>query len=252
MLRVGGHLGPAIAGAGFHIWQIMTNKIRVAILEDHQSIIDGYIYRLKSYAQIEVVGEIFFGEELEPLLAKQPVDVLILDIQVPTAPTNRNPYPILYLIPRLLQRYPDLAILVISMLTERPLIKAVVTTGVNGYILKDDQETIRELGAVVISINQGGIHFSQDAYRQIVNSTKASEQQLTKSQLEILSLCASYPGRTTAELAAQMQVSHSTLRNQLSQAYLRLGVKNRAEAILKARELELITLYPPVGAPDAS
>ncbi|MCI0398697.1 MAG: hypothetical protein L0322_27725, partial [Chloroflexi bacterium] len=91
----------------------MSQKIRVAILDDHQSIIDGYIYRLSSAAEIEVVATAFYGRELEPMLAARPVDVLLLDVNVPTAPDNPNPYPILYEIPKLLQRYPNMNVLVI-------------------------------------------------------------------------------------------------------------------------------------------
>src|SRR6188474_1832226 len=104
----------------------MTEKIRVAILDDHQSIVDGYVYRLEKEPQVEVVATMGFGEELEPTLKNIPVDVLLLDVNVPTSNENRNPYPILHAIPRLLQAHPDLNILVISMHAERGLIRAVM------------------------------------------------------------------------------------------------------------------------------
>jgi len=47
-------------------------------------------------------------------------------VNVPTSKDNPNPYPILHTSPSLLQRYPDLAILVISMYAERRLIRAVI------------------------------------------------------------------------------------------------------------------------------
>ena len=143
----------------------MSKKISVTILDDHQSIVDGYLYRLSSHANIEVVSTITYGEELEPALAKYPTDVLLLDINVPTAPDNLNPYPILYVIPKLLQVYPDLNVLVISMFAERGLIRAVMESGASGYILKDDQTTIRNLGNVVLSIAGGGIYFSPKAHQ---------------------------------------------------------------------------------------
>ena len=82
-----------------------AEKVRVAILDDHQSIIDGYIYRLSSTTEIEVVATATHGEELEPLLVKQPVDVLLLDLSVRTSPENSNPFPILHIIPKLLQSF---------------------------------------------------------------------------------------------------------------------------------------------------
>ena len=91
----------------------MPPRIRVAVLDDHQSIVDGYLYRLKDLRHIEVVGTAAFGVELEPLLAEHPTDVLLLDVNVPTAPDNANPFPILHVIPDMLQKYPTFAVLVI-------------------------------------------------------------------------------------------------------------------------------------------
>ena len=88
--------------------------IKVAILDDHQAVIDGYLFRLSSAVDIKVTSQLIFGEEVEPALEARPADVIILDVSVPTSETNPNPYPILYLIPRLVEKYPDLSILVIS------------------------------------------------------------------------------------------------------------------------------------------
>jgi DNA-binding CsgD family transcriptional regulator len=64
---------------------------------------------------------------------------------------------------------------------------------------------------------------------------------LTPRQLEALTLCSAYPGQSGNILAKQMGITYSTFRNLLSTSYIRLGVSNRAEAILKARALGLIT-----------
>jgi two-component system nitrate/nitrite response regulator NarL len=223
---------------------VMNKKLRVMILDDHQSIVDGYVYRLEKDAQIEVTATIHCGEDLEPTLAKHSVDVLLLDVNVPASAGNRNPYPIIYAIPRLLQLYPGLNILVISMHAERGLIRAVMEAGASGYILKDDQATIKNLGSVVKSIAAGGIHFSQIALELYAKhlSTESNDL-LTPRQLEVLSLCAAYPDSTSTELAEKMSISNSTVRNLLSAAYLKLGVHNRAAAIAKARETGVITPY---------
>src|SRR5215211_4034572 len=86
-----------------------AEKVRVAILDDHQSIIDGYIFRFSRTPEIEVVAIASYGEELEPLLAKHRVDVLLLDLSVRTSPENPNPFPILHTIPKLLQKYGHLS-----------------------------------------------------------------------------------------------------------------------------------------------
>lgn len=218
-------------------------KIRVAILEDHQSIVDGYRYRLIDVPDIEIVGTAGYGDELEPLLAAHPADIAILDVNVPTAPSNPNPYPILHVIPKLLQDHPDLAILVISMLAERAFIQAVMDAGASGYILKDDRDAIEQLGSILASVSRGdGIYLSQQAHQRLFKRQPRNiEPVLTPRQLEALSLCAAHPEWTQLELARKLSVAHSTVRNLLSSTYLRLDAQNLAGAIAKARQLGLIT-----------
>lgn len=223
----------------------MDKKIRVTILDDHQNIIDGYMYRLSAAPQIEVAATIHFGDELEATIADHPTDVLLLDVNVPTSAENQNPYPILHAIPKLLQTYAGLNILVISMYAERGLIRAVMEAGASGYILKDDQTTAQDLGSVVMSVAGGGIYFSQKAHQLYIKHLSKEGELLTVRQLEALSLCAAYPNDTTAEFAKRMTVSNSTMRNLLSAAYLKLGVNNRAAAIARAQQLGLITPIQP-------
>jgi DNA-binding NarL/FixJ family response regulator len=226
----------------------------VAILDDHQPIIDGYLYRLGNVPNIEVVATMHYGEELEPSLAKIPVDVLLLDIGVPTSATNGNPYPIHFAISSLLQRYSDLTILVISMYAQRAMIKSVMEAGASGYILKDDQAAIKELPTIIHTVDSGGIYLSQSAAKEIYKRrTGQLEQPLTPRQVEVLSLCASYPDATTADLAQAMNIANSTVRNLLSSAYIKLKVRNRAAAIAKARSLNLLKpedTPPPVFSPN--
>ena len=223
-----------------------AEKVRVAILDDHQSIIDGYLYRLSQTKEIEVVGTATHGEELEPLLAKHRVDVLLLDLSVRTSPENPNPFPILYMIPKLLQKHSDLSVLVISMFAEPGLMRSLIETGASGYILKDDQTAFRDLGNVVLSIAHGGIFFSKKAHTLYMQTdAQNGSEMLTPRQMEVLSLCAAYPDASTSDLAGLMSISNSTVRNLLSSVYLRLGVHSRTAAVEKAREMGLVTPRPP-------
>lgn len=219
----------------------MTKTIRVAILDDHQPIIDGYLYRLSQAPEIKIVGTALFGDDLEPMLAGQAVDVLILDISVPISADNPNPYPVQHAIPQLLERYPDLAILVISMYRQRSLIQSIMETGVSGYILKDDRASIQELVSIIRSLVQGGVHLSQQAYQILIqNMQSGSEPLLAVRQIEALALCAAYPDASQSELAKIMKVANSTMRNLLSEAYIRLGVRTRQAAVARARQLGLL------------
>lgn len=223
-----------------------AGKVRVAILDDHQSIIDGYLYRLSTTPEIEVVATATYGEELEQKLSKHPVDVLLLDLSVRTSPDNPNPFPILHIIPKLLQKYSNLNVLVISMFAEPGLMRSLIEAGASGYVLKDDQTAFRDLGNVVISVAHGGIFFSKKAHNLYMQADSLENgDRLTPRQLEVISLCAAYPDASTADLAQMMAISNSTVRNLLSSLYLRLGVHSRTAAVEKAREMGLVTPRPP-------
>jgi two-component system response regulator DesR len=224
----------------------MDKKIRVAILDDHLSTVEGHAVLIEKDSQIEVVAKMSYGEELEPALEKNLVDVLLLDVNVPMSQENKNPYPILNMIPKLLEKYPNLNILVISMHVDRGIIRAVMDAGANGYILKDDQATLKNLGSVVRTVASDGVSYSPVAHELYVKSLSAQqEKKLSPRQLEALSLCVAYPNATLAEIAGKMKIENSTVRNLLSKAYVHLNVRNRSAATAKARQLGLVTPYPP-------
>jgi two-component system nitrate/nitrite response regulator NarL len=221
-------------------------KIRVAILDDHQGILDGYLFRLNHASDIEVVATATTAEEVDFILAHTRPDLLILDVFVPTSHDNPNYYPIFQAIPKWLQNNPQLSVLVISAHNLRTLVKAVVEAGASGYILKDDQTTIQELASVIRTVARGGIYFSKRAHQHLVAGS-AEGFELPPRQIQALSLCAAYPDTTMDKLAEMLGVAPSTMRNLLSNAYLRLGVHNRTAAIARARRLGLITPHEPTG-----
>lgn len=233
----------------------MDKIIKVAILDDHQSIIDGYLYRLSEKADIRVVASALYGEELVNMLARQAVDVLLLDVQVATSRENQTIYPILYLVPALLERYPHLNILVISMHAQKTLIGSVMEAGASGYVLKEDQAAINDLPAIIRLVAAGGMYLSQAASELLrKRPTGDLSGPLSERQLQALSLCAAYPDDSSTALAKKMNVANSTLRNLLSGAYFKLEVHTRAAAIAKARQIGLLpgeTGFTPPVAPTS-
>jgi DNA-binding NarL/FixJ family response regulator len=227
--------------------QSEQKNISVAILDDHQGALDGYSFRLASHKDITVVAAAQHWNELEQQLLEKAVDVLILDVSVPTSDNDKNPYPILHVLPTLQNTHPEMAILVISMHKQRTLVKAVMAAGAKGYILKDDREAIVQLAEIIKSVAAGGVYLSEQSYAVLTEKNPPWEdmQTLTARQLQALSLCASSPDISTEDLATMLNIAPSTLRNLLSSAYERLNVSSRAAAIAKAREMGLITPFSP-------
>jgi two-component system nitrate/nitrite response regulator NarL len=220
----------------------MEPKIRVAILDDHPMIVEGYLAKLGRDPELEIAATMGFADLLEPVLQKDDIDVLILDVGAPTSAQNRNPYPVLHVIPKLLEAHHNLNILVISMHNERGLIREVMAAGANGYILKDDPTANATLPDIVKAVAAGGVYLSEEAgaiYNKVLNGENGKE--LSPRQLEALSLCAAYPGEKSVVLAQKMGIKHASFRTLLSGAYLKLGARTRADAIARARQKGLIT-----------
>jgi DNA-binding NarL/FixJ family response regulator len=216
-------------------------SVRVAILEDHAVVIDGYRYRLKQEAAIEIAFAAHTGSAFEAQLAATPVDVVLMDIGVPTAPDNPYPYPIPAALPRLHDRYPNLNVIIVSMAGDHALIDTLLNAGAAGYLVKSDAEAHERLGEIISIVADGGQYLSPTA-RQLLRRSPPSDDavQLTKRQLEVLALCAAYPDSSLDELARRLNVSPTTVRNQMSQIYLRLDVRTRHSAVLRAQSLGYI------------
>lgn len=214
--------------------------INVAIIDDHQSIVDGYLYRLNLSPDIKVVSTVATGSELEPMLNEYPVDVLLMDIHIPITRENKANFQLLPLIPKLLKKYPKMRILVISMTSQVSLIQAFIDAGVSGYIYKDDHETIQILASIVNLIASGGFYCSPELHQQLRKSTQDISK-FTRRELEVLTVVSSHPELTTDQIAQKMNVSGSTVRNCLGDIYSKLGVHSRAAAMTKAQKLGLIS-----------
>lgn len=219
----------------------MPHTIRIAIADDHPGIIDGYRFRLVNVPDVEIAATARYGEEVVRILAEHQVDVLLLDVNLPTSPRNRSPYPILHLIPTLREGRSSLKIVVISMHATRALVRGVIEAGASGYVLKDDQETLENLAALIRMVAGGGYYFSREAFQHLGRDLMNTDDPLlTWRQREVLSLAAAYPELSISRLAEKLGIAYSTFRNLLYEAYHRLAVDNRTTAVIKARELGLI------------
>jgi len=215
-----------------------SDQINISILEDHPLIVDGYRRLLEGKPRIYIAGTTRFGEDLEPMLAAHPTDILIMDIEVPTSTKNPNPYPIINAIPRLKHRNPGMAILVISSHDQQVLVETLFDLGVRGYIFKDDPLAFDKLADILIDIHEGKFYFSQGRYEKLSSlKFEGSLPRLSSRQLEALSLCVAFPDSSSHELAQRLGVSDSTFRNLLSAAYKHLGVRTRQAAILKLQKM---------------
>ncbi|HAY84792.1 MAG TPA: hypothetical protein DCY42_07695 [Chloroflexi bacterium] len=219
----------------------MQRKIHIGILDDHIATASGYKLKLEQNPKIAVAWIANYFQDLIACLEAHPTDLIILDIEVSNSPEGSEPYPILHAIPQLLEKNPEIKIVVISMHNRPVMIKAIKTAGASGYILKEDVRSYEKLDQILIDIyEQESIYFSPEALRILKKPDEIPS--LSRRQHEILSIISSNPAIKTNELAETLYVSPSTIRNHLSDIYLKLEVNNRYSAVVRAQQYGLIAV----------
>jgi DNA-binding NarL/FixJ family response regulator len=171
---------------------------------------------------------------------------LICEIDVPVSRENKNPFPILSFLDKIMVKNPGIQVLVVSYINYSQIINLLIKKGISGYILKDDKRAIQNLNKIIEVISDGGLFFSREIQEDIVSSE--IPRLLTDRQFEVLMMCAALPDEDTATMARDLNISNSTFRNILSQIYKKLNVRTRMAAILKARQ-EAYFLRHPVRMP---
>jgi DNA-binding NarL/FixJ family response regulator len=211
----------------------MEDKIRqlkVVIVDDHKIIRDG----LKAILQdgnIEVVGEAENGEKLLNTLESVTPDLVLLDINMP----GLNG---LELTPILLERYPDIKILILSMYNDNQFIARAIESGAMGYVLKSTgkDELLHAIQTAASGQPYVCMDISLDLVRKLSSHKELSdpkvvieEYHLTPRELEVLKLIAD--GLTNAEIADKLFTSRRTVESHRQHLIEKTHSKNTATLI---------------------
>jgi DNA-binding NarL/FixJ family response regulator len=218
-----------------------TEQIRVLVADDHPVFRRGMRAILGAEPEIELVGEATDGEEAVARALELRPDVILMDLNMP----NLNG---IEATPLILQANPDTAILMLTMFEDDKSIVAAMRAGAHGYVLKgaDGAETLRAIYAVA----SGEAIFSPAITRRLTKYFAASGKKfetaavqafpnLTEREHEILTLIAE--GYTNGAIASRLYLSPKTVRNYVSSIFTKLGVSDRSQAIVQAREAGLGT-----------
>jgi DNA-binding NarL/FixJ family response regulator len=214
--------------------------IRVAAADDHPYMLDGYRQRLENQPGLALVATCRSGAEIPEMLAAHPVDLLIADIELPTSADNPRPYETLVRISEFTGLYPGLDVLVISYHNPLVMMNAALDSGASGYVQKDDMYAYDHLAQIIRQIKAGEMYFPQAYVDKGLAEGAGPRSLLSPRQIEVMAILAVHPEMTTNGIAQLLNVRPPTVRNILSHIYLRLGVTNRASALLRARELGLL------------
>lgn len=209
----------------------MSQPIRVVIADDHVLVLDGMRQALNALPDIQVVAVATTGDELIAVLDKAEPDVLLVDIEMP----GRTGLAVL----RDLEDPPPA--LIVTMHTEDEYRERAVAAGAVGFLSK--ATPLPELAAAVRAAHDGAVLMDVDnleealaPYREARLSPGA--ESLTPRERELLGLLAGGISGTD-ELAEEMFISQKTVKNHLASIYEKLGISDRAQAVVEAMRLGL-------------
>jgi len=209
--------------------------IRVLIADDHALFRYGVRAMLASEEGFEVAGEASTGEEAVKLAAELKPDIVLMDIQMPDLNGIEATR-------RILESDPGVGVVVVTMFEEDDSVFAAMRAGARGYVLKG--AGAEEVITVVRAVADREAHFGPDVADKLMgffSAPKPAPQEifpeLTAREREVLNLIAR--GLSNAEIAGELYLSQKTIRNHVSNIFLKLQVADRAQAIVRAREAGL-------------
>ncbi|MCC9138630.1 response regulator [Pontibacter silvestris] len=216
-------------------------KIKVIITDDHKIIRDGIKAILSGESSVDIVGEASNSKELLELLETTPADVALLDINMPETGGIETTL-------ELKRRYPNLKVLILTMLDHESYVSKAIENGASGYLLKNAGK--EELRSALHLVFHGSTYISPSISLNLLQGVKGGrmsdesypphEQRhsLSKREVEVLMLIAE--GYTNAEIAERLFNSKRTIETHRQNLLEKTNCKNTASLVKYAVQNRII------------
>jgi DNA-binding NarL/FixJ family response regulator len=205
---------------------------RVIVVDDQTLIREGIIELLK-LAGITVVGQADDGAEALAIITDTSPDVILLDLRMPR-------YDGIWTLRQLRDRDDQTPVLVLTTFDDSALVLDALRAGAQGYLLKDI--SLPQLKEAVTTLANGGTLIAPSITDRLLRATALVSTprpegapvrpELTHREVEVLRLMAS--GYTNPDIAEVLVLSQGTVKNHVSAILLKLGTKDRTNAVLRA------------------
>ncbi|MBP6811942.1 MAG: response regulator transcription factor [Saprospiraceae bacterium] len=211
--------------------------IKILIADDHRLVIDGLLLMLREVEDMDCIGEAANGREALALLDSTLADVLLLDINMPEMDG-------LECCRIVKERHPQVKVLVLSMMRELSLVKAMLKHGASGFLLKNAGK--EEVLESIRKVSEGKQAFSEDVLESLMNSfsNKPAKSSISpfptisKREKQILQLIVDE--KTTSEIAEDLFISFGTVETHRRNLLLKLNARNTAGLVKSALEYDLL------------
>ncbi len=212
--------------------------IRVAIVDDQELARTGFRLVLERAEGIEVSVEAEDGLQAVSRIAHVGADVALMDIRMPRMDG-------LEATRRLAERVPDVKVLVLTTFDDEATVHAALRAGASGFLLKD--VAAAELVRAIRVVHAGEPLLAPAVLRRLVDDALARGappvpppelDELTAREREVFGLLAQ--GATNDEISAALVVSAGTAKAHVSRTLAKLGLRDRAQAVVLAYEHGLV------------
>ncbi len=200
------------------------DKISVLITDDHTLFRKGMRFILKSFSEIGEVNDAENGQVALDLLKDHPVDIVLLDIDMPVLDGKETAR-------KIIAKYPDVHIIMVSMHESLEVISELIEIGVHSYILKSAQP--EEVQKAIISVINNDFYYNQIVSKALHQNLKnhnwnhaigGEKSQLTKREVEILSLICEE--LTMKEIGEKLFLSEQTVHTHRKNLMKKTDAKN--------------------------
>src|SRR6478752_1125787 len=211
--------------------ETVARKHCVFIVDDHPLVREGLTNLINRQSDLIVCGEAKDSAEAIGGIAKERPDVAIIDISL----TNESG---LELIKHLVNQFPQVALIVLSMHDEALYAERALRAGARGYVMK--HETSKSVLASIRRVLKGGVYVSERIVnRMALRFTSLGEpvasspvERLSDRELEIFRLLGQ--GRTTSQIAEDLHLSLKTVQAYCARAKEKFGVSSLGELLRAA------------------
>ena len=207
--------------------------MRVLVADDHEPFRRGLLRLLGLLPDVECAGEAASGDEAVALALELQPDVVLMDLRMPGLDGVEATR-------RIRESSPHIGILVLTMFGDDESVLAAVRAGARGYLLKGSDRG--EVERAVRAVGAGEALFSASVAQRLggyfaaIAPAAAPEPfpQLSEREREVLELLGR--GLGNAAIAQRLHLAPKTVRNLVSRVFAKLGVADRAQAVVRARE----------------
>lgn len=207
-------------------------QVRVVIVDDHALVREGTGELLQRDGSLDVVGYAGSAEEALVVLASTPVDVALVDVNLPGQSG-------LELARRLAIEHPEIRVVMLSAYDEYAFIAEALDIGVAGYLLKTAGG--RELIDAVHAVFDGVFVLDREVSKLLTRRHESASPltgTLTPRETDVLEQLAK--GRSNKQIASTLQLGTRTVEGYVSNVLAKLGVTSRTEAVTHAISHHLV------------